>query len=338
MPLSCRLGKSACVLACLACVLSICRAQTSTEYRYFRVGNPTDAVTKTQPGFALIGGGKDLDPAFLWMCERSGGGDFLILRATGTDAYNPYVQKLCRVNSVATLVIPNAAAAGDAFVAETIRKAEAIFISGGDQANYINFWQNTPVQKSLNDAIHKGVPIGGTSAGLAVQGEYIYSAQHDPPDGPDLTSKLTLANPFHSRIVIAHNFLDDPALLRTITDTHFVTRDRMGRLLTFMARISAAHQDAAVKGIGVDEQTAVLMEPDGYATIVGRSAAYFVMVSAKNAIVKENTPLSLPSVTVKKAIQGAKFDLNSWSGDTVDYQLHVDQGAIRSTQLTGKIY
>jgi hypothetical protein len=58
-------------------------------YRYFRVGNPADVKTRTEAGFALIGGGKDLDPAFLWMCHRSGGGDFLILRATGTDAYNP---------------------------------------------------------------------------------------------------------------------------------------------------------------------------------------------------------------------------------------------------------
>lgn len=334
----CHLWRRVSILACFTCGLFTCHAQTSATYRYFRVGNPADVITKTQAGFALIGGGKDLDPAFLWMCERSGGGDFLILRATGTDAYNPYVQKLCHVNSVATLVIPNTAAANDPFAAETIRKAEAIFISGGDQANYINFWQNTPVQRLLNDAIHKGVPIGGTSAGLAVQGEYIYSAQHDPPDGPDLTSKLTLANPFHPQIVIAQNFLDDPALSDVITDTHFVTRDRMGRLLTFMARISAEHKDANVKGIGIDEQTAVLMEPNGHATVVGHSAAYFVTASTKDAIVKKDTPLSLPSIAVKKATQGTKFDLRSWTGNTTDYQLNVDQGVIRSTQPAGKIY
>ena len=215
--------------------------QTSTPYRYDRIGNPADAHKTTQPGFALVGGGKDLDAAFLWLCQRSGGGDFLVLRATGSDAYNSYVQDLCHLNSVATLVIPNKAAAESLFVAETIRNAESIFISGGDQANYINFWRDTPVQALLNAAIQKGVPIGGTSAGLAVQGEYIYSAQNDPPDGPDLTSKLALNNPFHHQIVIAHGFLDDPALKDTVTDTHFDTRDRMGRLLVFMERILAAY-------------------------------------------------------------------------------------------------
>lgn len=187
-------------------------------YHYFRVGSVADASTRTRPGFALIGGGKDLDKAFLWMCDRSGGGDFLVIRATGTDAYNPYIQSLCHENSVATLVIPNKQAAMDPFVAQTIRKAEAIFISGGDQANYIKFWSGTPVQTALNEAIQRGVPVGGTSAELAVQGEYIYSAQHDLADGPDLTSRAALMNPFNRQVIIAHEFLRNPALADTITE------------------------------------------------------------------------------------------------------------------------
>lgn len=159
----------------------------SPHYKYFRAGNPTDVQTKTQAGFALMGGGKDLDEAFRWMCERSGGGDFLILRASGDDDYNSYVQGLCHVNSVATLVMPDRAAAEDPFAAAAIRKAGAVFIAGGDQAHYINWWMGTPVQQALNDAIARSVPIGGTSAGLAVQGEFIYSAQGDTPDGPDLS-------------------------------------------------------------------------------------------------------------------------------------------------------
>jgi len=42
-------------------------------YKYFRAGNPTDLQRKTQGGFALMGGGKDLDRAFQWICERTGG-------------------------------------------------------------------------------------------------------------------------------------------------------------------------------------------------------------------------------------------------------------------------
>jgi hypothetical protein len=200
----------------------------SPHYKYFRAGSPTDVQTKTEGGFALMGGGKDLDRAFQWMCERSGGSDFLILRANGDDAYNACVQDLCHLNSVATLIMPDRAAAEDPFAAETIRKAEAVFIAGGDQANYINFWMGTPVQQALNDAIARNIPIGGTSAGLAVQGEFIYSAQGDTPDGPDLSSPETLSNPFNPRVTIVHHFLNNPLLRDMITDTHFSARDRMG--------------------------------------------------------------------------------------------------------------
>src|SRR5438876_1232645 len=124
-------------------------AFAAKQYSYFRVGNANDVTTATTPGTVLMGGGTDVDAAFQWMCQRSGGGDFLVIRATGTDAYNPYIQSLCPgENSVATLIIPNATAANDPFVASTINNAEALWIAGGDQSNYINFWNGTVVGNS----------------------------------------------------------------------------------------------------------------------------------------------------------------------------------------------
>ncbi len=115
-----------------------------------------------------------------------------------------------------------------------IGKAEAIFIAGGDQAEYINFWKGTPVEDALDAAIRRGVPEGGTSAGLAVQGEFIYSAQKDAKDEENLSSKAALADPFQHQVVVVRGFLDNPLLADTITDSHFVRRDRMGRLLVMM--------------------------------------------------------------------------------------------------------
>jgi hypothetical protein len=65
------------------------------RFSYFRIGNPNDIATSTIAGTVLMGGSTDVDAAFQWLCDRSGGGDFLVIRATGTDAYNPYVQDLC---------------------------------------------------------------------------------------------------------------------------------------------------------------------------------------------------------------------------------------------------
>ncbi len=221
------------LLACTQIGLS-----QSSGYRYIRTGENADVAVQPHPGYALIGGGADLDEAFKFLCERSGGGDMLVLRATGDDAYNPYIRAICHLNSVATLIIPSREAAANPFVADTIRHASAIFIAGGDQANYINFWMNTPVQTTLNEAVQKGVPIGGTSAGLAVLGEQIYSAQGDKPDDPNLDSKTALADPFGPRISLARGFVDIPMMKGIITDTHFKRRDRMGRMLVFLARLN----------------------------------------------------------------------------------------------------
>lgn len=307
-------------------------------FQYWRLGNPQDLPTKTQAGFALIGGGDDLDDAFSWLCERSGGGDFLVLRARGTDAYNPYLHTLCHENSVATLLIPDRKAALDEAVRTRIASANTIFISGGDQAKYVNYWMDTPVQQAVNDAIGRGVPIGGTSAGLAVQGEFMYSAQGDAEDGPDLTSALALQDPFLSRVTIVHNFLRIPALRDTITDTHFSARDRMGRLLVFMARILQDGEEKSVRAIAVDEHTAVLLEPDGRARIVGTGSAYFLRASGKASVCRPGNPLTFHGVQVIKLQGSATFDTKAWRGEGTHYELSVERGMIHSTRAGGAIY
>jgi len=311
----------------------------TAPYKYFRAGSATDVQTKTQGGFALIGGGKDLDRAFQWMCERSGGGDFLVIRASGDEDYNPYIQGLCHVNSVATLIMPDRAAAEDPFAAAAIGHAEAVFIAGGDQANYVNFWTGTPVQAALNEAIARNIPIGGTSAGLAVLGEFVYSSQGDAPDDAPLSSAETLSNPFHRRVTIVHGFVDIPLLHEVITDTHFSARDRLGRTLVFMARILQEGKAHRIRDIAVDERTAVLLDPGGTGTVVGAGSAYFLEATQNAETCKANTPLTFRGIAVRSLRAGEQFDVRQWSGrEGVAYTLSVESGTIHSTLPGGAVY
>lgn len=312
-------------------------SQGGPKYEYFRSGNATDIVTAPEAGFALLGGGKDLDAAFEWLGKRAHGGDFLVLRARGDDDYDPYIEKLAKLNSVATLIVPSREAANDPFVAMAISKAEAIFIAGGDQANYINFWKGTPVQTALNDALRRGVPMGGTSAGLAVLGEYIYSAQNDAPDDPNLSSEMALADPFHKQVVIVRGFLNNPLLAGTITDSHFAVRNRMGRLLVFMARIRATGA-TTVKGLGVDQGAAVLLEPSGRATVIGQGAAYFLESKGEGEAVQPGRPLSFGPVESRKVEAGGTFDVKSWTGSPEVYSYRVERGVVHSSAANGAIY
>lgn len=288
-------------------------AQTQSDhpYQYFRTGSAADVAPRPTAGFALMGGGTDLDAAFRWLCARANGGDFLVLRASGDDDYNPYVQKLCPLNSVATLILPSRAATEDPFVAETIAHAEAIFIAGGDQAKYIRYWTGTPVQEQLNAAVKRGVALGGTSAGLAVMGEWAYSAEGDKADDPNLDSKTAMMDPIGPRITLAHGFLDIPAMRHIITDTHFSRRKRMGRLLAFLARIQASN-DPQVRGAGVDEQTAVLLEPDGHASVVGKGSAFFLLPFTPVPKIEAGKPLERANFDLQVVPAGKPFDFSKW--------------------------
>lgn len=320
-------------------------AQTTPDYRYFRVGNPTNVTATARPAYALMGGGTDLDEAFRFLCNHAGGGDLVVLRATGGDDYNPYIQKLCQLNSVATMIIPSRSAAADPFVAQAIDHASAVFIAGGDQGNYINFWQGTPVQASLNAAIARGVPIGGTSAGLAVLGEYAYTALGDKPDDPNLDAKTALADPYGARIALKGHFLDIPILKGIITDSHFAKRNRMGRLLVFLARLNEPDGKAlpptapTVRGIGIDERAAVLVESDGQASVVGQGmGAWFIDAKHASGTMEKGQPLTFGAFDVQRIAPGHSFNLATWTGDSTAYKLSVSAGVVHSTQRPEAIY
>ena len=232
-----------------------------STYQYFAVGNQNDVVRTTTAGTVLMGGGLDVDAAFQWMINKSGGGDFVVIRATGTDAYNPYIYGLGAVDSVETLISPSRAGAADPFVVAKIRNAEALWIAGGDQSDYINYWKGTPVVDAINYVANtKHAPVGGTSAGLAVLGQFIYTGA-----AGSVTSSQALANPYNKYMTFDRDFVQIANLGGVITDSHFVTRDRFGRSITFLARILKDGWAASARGIGIDEATAILVEANGAA-------------------------------------------------------------------------
>lgn len=261
------------------------KGSAKLPYSYAVTGNAADAgpafLPQASSGLALMGGGTDVDEVFRWMGTKASGGDFLVLRATGANEYNRYIDGLVpSLDSVATLVIPSRTAAIHSDVATIIRQAEAIFIAGGDQANYVDFWNDTPVEDALYDAIMRNVPVGGTSAGLAVLGDIDFSAVSGT-----ITSSEALANPVDHRIVdgLEGDFVSPTeaaagTILRyvddVITESHFMQRDRMGRLLTFMANMDARNLVPDLpRAIAVNEQTALLIEADGLAHVVGNPYA-----------------------------------------------------------------
>jgi cyanophycinase len=291
-------------------------------FRSWRRGDPAVA-RRTAGGVVLEGGADDVDVAWRWFLERAGHGDIVVLRATPDDGYDAWIRQLATVRSFQTLQLTGSDAADDPFVVASIEHADGLFIAGGDQFDYIRVWSGTAIQRAVNASIAAGVPVGGISAGLAVLGEFVFTAEHDT-----ITADEALADPFDERVRLAGRFLAVPGLEAAISDSHFSERGRLGRLLTFMARTIADGWAGDVRGIGIDERTAVLLEANGVATVEGEGAAWFLRTVA--ADIRTCAP-GRPLEAAGEALvirEGGTFDLRSWSGDGARYAIMASDGSV----------
>ncbi|MEM9492510.1 MAG: cyanophycinase [Myxococcota bacterium] len=284
-----------------------------------------------------MGGGVEVGKALEWMIASSGGGDFVVIRVTGGDDYNEYLYRnLGGVDSVETLRIDSEALVYNEAVAQTIRDAEALFIAGGDQYDYVSLWKDTPIEDAINYLRNnKRVPIGGTSAGSAIQGEIYFDAAKGT-----IRSEDAMANPYDNRVSLRRGgFLSNPYLEDTITDTHYNNPDRRGRHLTFMARM-VIDWDIDARGIGIDERTAVVIEADGRARVFGRGDAFFMQIYDRSGPERCEPGRSLDWFRDRRAVEGYKirgnrggdryFDLRKWdsgSGGSWRYY-YVDRGRL----------
>ncbi|MDX2178671.1 MAG: cyanophycinase [Bryobacteraceae bacterium] len=285
----------------------VCLAQSS--YTYYLTGSSADVQRTTGGGAMLMGGGTDVDDAFRWFIGKSGGGDIVVIRASGSDGYNPYIMSLGTVDSVESIVFRTKSASSDSFVLDKIRKAEGLFLAGGDQADYVRLWKDTPVEDAIRELVGRGVPVGGTSAGLAVLGQFFFSAEKGTVDSDE-----ALRNPYNFRMTLGRDFLDVPELASVITDSHFGQRDRLGRLVTFLARLMQDRWSMSPRGIGIDEQTAVLVEPGGAASIVGVGQAWFLKPTVNPTVCQSRTPLTFTGVQLYRVRKTGSFDVASWTG------------------------
>src|SRR5207247_9868736 len=185
---------------------------------------------------------------------------------------------------------------------------------------------------SLGDST--GLQVGGTGAGLAVLSQFIYTGELG-----SVTSSQALANPFHRYVTLDRDLFDSSLGMDKLYDSHFVTRDRMGRTIVFLARIIDNGWSAQPRDIGIDEHTAILVTPNGAGTMVGTGAAYFLQAPGPAEVLASKIPLTYHNIGVYKVPQGGSFNLSTWNGSGgVAYTLNVDAGALTSTQAGGSIY
>lgn len=267
-------------LAAVAGATASRAAETPDGYTYFSVGDVSaPRPGGTEPAMMLMGGGDWDYGAFRWFLGKAGNGHIVILRASGDgEAGEEIYRDIGGAASVQTLLFDDRKAAQDPRVLAILEQADGIFLAGGDQAKYVRFWKDTPIETALNAHVARGRPIGGTSAGLAILGGAGYGAMDDG----SVDSEAALKDPMGPEVTMVRDFLAMPYLAHVVTDTHFSARDRLGRLIAFVAQTRATDDPAAV-GLGVDEDGALCVEADGIGRFHTASSGYVWLVQPEGA-------------------------------------------------------
>lgn len=311
----------------LAFLLLFLSSAAHAELTRYATGNAEDVRPRLHgPLLLLAGGGGDVTAGLQRAIDRIRGCtecdakiDVVVLRASGAEGYNPYFMAMRGVDSVLAMVITDRESSSRPDVVRAVRDAELVYFAGGDQCNYIRWIKGTPVARAVERVYRRGGAIGGTSAGLAIQGEYAY----DACPNQSAKSSEVLLDPFHVDVSVSRNFFRWRPMRGLVTDTHFQQRDRLGRTIVFMARSGAR------LGLGVSEGTIALVDANGAAEVHGKGPVHLVIAEKKADVVAKGKPLTFRGLRILRFEAGESFDLRRPRG-TRAKSIEVVEGRLSS--------
>ena len=288
-------------------------------YQTFVVGDESAPTPEPIVGGLLLNGGGDWPTAaFRWFTAHAGHGHLVVLRASGTtESQDEFYYQIKGLLSVRTFLFTDRKAASDPQLLAAVAAADGIFIAGGDQSNYVRMWRGTPLNAAIDAHVFAGKPLGGTSAGLAIQGVWLYGCM----DSISITSARAMANPLGKAVSVEGGFLHNELLEHVFTDSHFDTRNRLGRLFAFLAKAHSLDSTRALAGLGIDEDAAMTVESDGAARLYARDAgkhAWLVQPGAFGAL-EPGRPLNLAQARVTALGTGSSFNVQTMKVGAPDF-------------------
>jgi len=258
-------------------------------------GNTQDVDPQTQRALVLMGGGREDDRAAKLFLESTNGGDIIILRASGslTSYPNYFMSTLSPwvvVNSALTVLTSSPQKAMDPAITCRLKKAEGVWLAGGNQWDYLGGWPQE-FKALLGQLATENVSMGGTSAGAVSLGEAAFDAQHGT-----ITSPEALTDPSNSKISISYPSFYQPELENILIDSHFSERNREGRLLAFLARFKLEKDRSTVLGVGLDEGVAVVIHADKFEIFATLGRHAWIYELSGPVALTNGTPLNLTAI------------------------------------------
>lgn len=198
------------------------------------------------------------------------------------------------ITSIADLRFTKETAATPAQL-DSLENASLIYITGGDQNAFMEIVTETAVEEAIKTCFRKGGMIAGTSAGAAVMSEKMITGNElRQTDYRETFRTIEAAN-----IELGTGL----GLITTaIVDQHFIWRSRHNRLIT------AIIENPQLKGIGIDEATAILVV-GSKAEVVGESQVLLFENPGRDSITNQDRKLGAKNLRLSVLLPGDTFDL-----------------------------
>lgn len=268
----------------------------------------TAKKTKKQGTLIIIGGAEDKTGEKTILREvvnRTNGGKLVLITAASQVAnqlYQDYVKVFGELGlkNIEHLYVEQPEDARDPEKLLLFENATSVFFTGGDQLRITTKLGGTDIIDRISEIYRNGGVIAGTSAGASIMG------------------KTMLVGGENAESHKVGNWMMAPGLgfaEEMLIDQHFAQRGRIGRLL------GAVALNPGILGIGIDEDTAIMVEGDCF-EVLGNNAVYVVdgrSVSYTN--ISEATAdrtMSMHDVTLHILAENEKFHIHSRKVEKVE--------------------
>jgi cyanophycinase len=174
-----------------------------------------------------------------------------------------------------------------------LEEATGIFLTGGNQMRLSVILGGTRVAQLVRERNAAGAVVAGTSAGASILSSHMVAFGASGP-----TPKQRMA-----QMIAGFGLVPD-----VIIDQHFRQRDRIGRLLVMVA------SNPGLIGLGVDEDTAAVIGPDGTLEVLGRNSVTIVdgsQIYSDVFQVKAHGAVTISGAILHVLTHGRRFDLNT---------------------------
>ncbi|OYT17716.1 MAG: hypothetical protein B7C24_01135 [Bacteroidetes bacterium 4572_77] len=259
----------------------------------------------------IIGGGSESDASgawstepYTWAVDQSENKRVAVIYYGNSSDWIPdYFKNECGASFAKNFKIGNNSVADSQTTYDSLMTYDVIFFKGGDQWSYYNIYKNTKTSAAIQDKYNDGGVICGTSAGLAILSEVVFTAKKGSvyPDE-------CIENPNNQYVTLKDDFLN--LYNNYIFDSHFMDRGRSGRLIGFLANWNLNYQKI-ISGIGVDETTALAISSNNMATVYGTGAVNIYTALSNNPYSLNGTALMVDSLRITQLLHHNTINLTT---------------------------